>query len=79
MLEEAYEKAAELAYKFVPEKAAEVVSTVCQRLVQVNRHSVAADLYLGVDMITEAVQVRRGIATLFPSVMCTFLLYTTRM
>lgn len=71
MLEEAYEKAAELAYKFVPEKAAEVVSTVCQRLVQVNRHSVAADLYLGVDMITEAVQVRPGMGSRRFPVLCT--------
>ena len=38
VLEEAWEKAAELAMKFVPDRARAVVSAVCDRLAGVNRH-----------------------------------------
>ena len=39
-LENVWEKAAELAIKFVPERAATVVSVICSRLMHVGRHEV---------------------------------------
>lgn len=56
LLEEAWEKAAELAMKFVPDRARAVVAAVCDRLTSVNRPEPAIDLFLGVDMIQEAIE-----------------------
>ncbi|XP_062507829.1 intraflagellar transport protein 172 homolog isoform X2 [Corticium candelabrum] len=49
-----WEKAVELAMKFVPERTNVVVGTVCERLVAIERFEQAADLYLGVEMVKEA-------------------------
>eukprot|EP00052_Salpingoeca_macrocollata_P025012 m.226452 g.226452 ORF g.226452 m.226452 type:complete len:1747 (+) comp22359_c0_seq2:150-5390(+) len=54
-LEEAWERAVELAIKFVSERATTVVSIVSGRLIQLDRHEPAAELYLGVDMVQEAI------------------------
>jgi hypothetical protein len=49
-------RAAELAAKFLePEHAAEVAATAGPQLAAARRHSAAAQLYLGVDMVREAV------------------------
>lgn len=55
LLEECWEKAVELASKFVPELADESVSVAAKRLRQVNRQEAAADLYIGADMIKDAI------------------------
>jgi intraflagellar transport protein 172 len=64
-LQEAYEHAAELAVKFLPAQASQVTQTLCQRLVAMGKHGVAADLLIGVDMLREAVAVCLG-GNLFP-------------
>eukprot|EP00051_Salpingoeca_urceolata_P019102 m.274557 g.274557 ORF g.274557 m.274557 type:complete len:1824 (+) comp19348_c0_seq8:278-5749(+) len=55
LLEEVWEKAVELATKFVPDRAVTTVSIVCTRLVELDRHEAAADLYLGIEMLQEAI------------------------
>lgn len=55
LLEECWEKAVELANKFVPERYIETVNTASQRLLQVGRFEAAADLYLGADLIQQAI------------------------
>eukprot|EP00048_Salpingoeca_helianthica_P023440 m.24360 g.24360 ORF g.24360 m.24360 type:complete len:1745 (-) comp8673_c1_seq1:35-5269(-) len=55
-LEEMWEKAVELATKFTPNRATIVVATVSTRLRSLGRHEPAADLYLAVDMVREAVE-----------------------
>ncbi len=52
----AWSKAAELAVKFLDgERAVEAAEAAGPRLVEVGRHSAAAQLYMGVEMIKEAV------------------------
>eukprot|EP00056_Hartaetosiga_gracilis_P018831 m.12051 g.12051 ORF g.12051 m.12051 type:complete len:1743 (+) comp7113_c0_seq1:45-5273(+) len=55
-IQDANEKAAELARKFVSNSAAEVVTNACRNLVGIDRYGAAADLFLSVDMVNEAVQ-----------------------
>ena len=52
-----YQNAAELAAKFLPTRASEVTVELCQRLLQMDRYSVAADLFVALDMLREAVEV----------------------
>ena len=55
-LSTAWTKAAELAIKFLePDKAEEVANVVGPRLVEIGRHNNAAQLYLGVEMVREAI------------------------
>ena len=52
----AWTKAAELAIKFLDsDKAIDVAQTAGPLLVEVGRHSAAAQLYMGVEMIKEAI------------------------
>ncbi|KAL7872215.1 hypothetical protein SRHO_G00071980 [Serrasalmus rhombeus] len=56
LLEKCWMKAAELSIKFLSrEKAIDVVQTVGPRLVQLRKYSAAAELYLNLDLIKEAV------------------------
>ncbi|XP_064196298.1 intraflagellar transport protein 172 homolog [Anguilla rostrata] len=56
LLEKCWMKAADLAIKFLPqERAAEVVHTVGPRLVQLRKNSAAAELYINLDLIKEAI------------------------
>ncbi|KAJ8275180.1 hypothetical protein COCON_G00098050 [Conger conger] len=56
LLEKCWMKAADLAIKFLSqERAAEVVQTVGPRLVQLRKHSAAAELYINLDLIKEAI------------------------
>ncbi|KAI9351150.1 hypothetical protein DFJ73DRAFT_789886 [Zopfochytrium polystomum] len=54
-LEEVWEKAVELAMKFVPDRDREVVTTVCSRLQGIKRYEQAAEFYVGVEMYREAI------------------------
>ncbi|KAI8999812.1 hypothetical protein BC832DRAFT_563653 [Gaertneriomyces semiglobifer] len=54
-LQEAWEKAVELAVKFTPERGRTVIEAVCAKLSSINRHGVAADLYTGMEMYKEAI------------------------
>ena len=56
MLEEAWEKAVELASKFVPARLPAVVVAAASKLADLGRHEPAADLYIGADMTKEAVE-----------------------
>ncbi|KAI1897568.1 hypothetical protein AGOR_G00084610 [Albula goreensis] len=56
LLEKCWMKAAELAIKFLTqERAVEVVQAVGPRLVQLRKYSVAAELYINLDLIKEAI------------------------
>ncbi len=56
VMADSWSRAAELAVKFLDgERAVEVAEEAGPRLVQVGRHSSAAQLYMGVEMIKEAV------------------------
>ena len=56
VLSTAWTKAAELAIKFLDsDKAEEVATVVGPRLVEIGRHNAAAQLYLGVEMVREAI------------------------
>ena len=56
VLSAAWTKAAELAIKFLePDKAEEVATVVGPRLVEIGKFSAAAQLYLGVEMVREAI------------------------
>lgn len=56
VLEKCWTKASELALKFFPqEKASAVVEMVGPRLIEIHKHSKAAELYINVDLIKEAV------------------------
>jgi intraflagellar transport protein 172 len=50
-----WQKAVELAVKFVPDRAATVVGAVCERLEAIEHFEQAAELYLGVEMVKEAI------------------------
>jgi intraflagellar transport protein 172 len=54
-LEDVWEKAVEIAMKFVPERGREVVTAVCSRLVSIKRYEQAAEFYAGVEMYREAI------------------------
>jgi intraflagellar transport protein 172 len=54
-LEAVWEKAVELCMKFVPERGQEVVSSVCKRLVSIERYQTAAEFYHGVELFKEAI------------------------
>ncbi|TPX67270.1 hypothetical protein SpCBS45565_g03981 [Spizellomyces sp. 'palustris'] len=54
-LQEFWEKAVELAMKFVPERGNEVVETVCARLIEIKRYEAAADLFAGMEMYKDAI------------------------
>eukprot|EP00038_Savillea_parva_P019439 m.27515 g.27515 ORF g.27515 m.27515 type:complete len:1369 (+) comp4420_c1_seq1:587-4693(+) len=56
-LHSCWQAAVALARKFVPEQSVAVTSTVCERLAQIGRHGVAADLFLNGDMMRQAVDV----------------------
>ena len=56
ILSNAWTKAAELAIKFLEsDKAEDVATVVGPRLVEIGRYSAAAQLYLGVEMVREAI------------------------
>ncbi|KAJ8355794.1 hypothetical protein SKAU_G00185880 [Synaphobranchus kaupii] len=56
LLEKCWMKAADLAIKFLSqEKAAEVVHILGPRLVQLRKYSAAAELYINLDLIKEAI------------------------
>lgn len=55
VLEECWCKAIELADRFAKDMAEEAVNTAGQRLVEVGRHEVAADIYAGHDKFKEAI------------------------
>ncbi|MBN3325630.1 IF172 protein, partial [Atractosteus spatula] len=56
LLEKCWMKAAELAIKFLTqEKAMDVIHMVGPRLVQIRKYSAAAELYLNMDLIKEAI------------------------
>ena len=56
VLSAAWTKAAEVAIKFLEsDKAEEVATVVGPRLVEIGRHNAAAQLYLGVEMVREAI------------------------
>ncbi|KAI8818942.1 uncharacterized protein EV422DRAFT_125936 [Fimicolochytrium jonesii] len=54
-LQQVWEKAVELAMKFVPDRGPEVVETVCSRLMEVNSFEAAADLFAGMEMYKDAI------------------------
>ena len=56
-LEEVWENAVKLAMNHVPERIGEVVGIVTKRLVEINRHAQAAELYEGIDAHREAIHV----------------------
>ena len=71
----AWTKAAELAIKFLDsDKAIDVAQTAGPLLVEVGRHSAAAQLYMGVEMIKEAIVVvllwHQRQPLLWPPVLC---------
>ncbi|CAI9571384.1 unnamed protein product [Staurois parvus] len=56
LLEKCWMKAAELSIKFlVPSRSLEVVRLVGPKLVSAGRHNVAAELYLNLDLVKEAI------------------------
>lgn len=56
LLDKCWSKAAELALKFLSQdKATRVVGMVAPRLIQIQKHSKAAEFYLSVDLVKEAV------------------------
>lgn len=56
VLEKCWMKAGDLAIKFLgPQKAQVVVEIVGPRLAEIKRHSAAAELYLSLDMVKEAI------------------------
>ncbi|KAE8582833.1 hypothetical protein XENTR_v10020314 [Xenopus tropicalis] len=56
LMEKCWMKAGEIAIKFLPPvKRLEVVRTVGPQLVSVSKHSAAAELYLNMDLIKEAI------------------------
>ncbi|TPX62114.1 hypothetical protein PhCBS80983_g00643 [Powellomyces hirtus] len=54
-LQQVWEKAVELAMKFVPERGHEVVETACARLIEVKQYEAAADLFAGMEMYKDAI------------------------
>lgn len=54
-LEKAWEKAVDITLKFVPDRAQEVVSTVCARLVEAKKFDQAAQMYYAVEMYKDAI------------------------
>ncbi|KAJ3038900.1 hypothetical protein HDV00_012822 [Rhizophlyctis rosea] len=54
-LEESWERAVELALKFVPTRGTEVVQTVCDRLLSIKRYTAAGELYAGVGLYKDAI------------------------
>uniref|UniRef100_UPI003AACFFE7 intraflagellar transport protein 172 homolog isoform X1 n=1 Tax=Centroberyx gerrardi TaxID=166262 RepID=UPI003AACFFE7 len=58
LMEKCWMKAAELSIKFLSgERAVEVIQTVGPRLTQLRKYSAAAELYLNLDLIKEAIDV----------------------
>eukprot|EP00055_Hartaetosiga_balthica_P012104 m.57788 g.57788 ORF g.57788 m.57788 type:complete len:1739 (-) comp7836_c0_seq1:151-5367(-) len=55
-IQDANEKAAELARKFVKSNAVEIVTNACRNLVSIDRFGAAAELFVSLDMLTEAVE-----------------------
>ena len=55
LLEECWEKAVELASKFVQDRHIDTVRIASERLIEVGRFEAAADLYLGADLVKEAI------------------------
>ncbi|XP_030838935.1 intraflagellar transport protein 172 homolog isoform X2 [Strongylocentrotus purpuratus] len=56
LLAQCWNKAAELAMKFMDSsKALDVTKVVCPRLAEINKHNMAAELYLSLDLIKEAI------------------------
>ncbi|CAB4017982.1 intraflagellar transport 172 homolog [Paramuricea clavata] len=51
----AWEKAVELAMKFVPSRAEDVTMVACERLAEIKYYSQSAELYLGIEMVKEAI------------------------
>ncbi|KAI8611221.1 hypothetical protein BC830DRAFT_1069003 [Chytriomyces sp. MP71] len=54
-LEQVWEKAAELAMKFVPDRVHEVVTTVCSRLIGIKKFEQAAEFYMSIEMHRDAI------------------------
>ncbi|XP_064411524.1 intraflagellar transport protein 172 homolog [Latimeria chalumnae] len=56
LMEKCWLKAAELAIKFLSqEKTLEVVQILCPRLIEIRKYGAAAELYLNLDLIKEAI------------------------
>ncbi|KAI8928779.1 hypothetical protein BC831DRAFT_447367 [Entophlyctis helioformis] len=54
-LEQTWERAVDIAIKFVPERGQDVVAAACMRLIQVKRYAAAGELYAGVDLYKDAI------------------------
>ncbi|KAL2912183.1 hypothetical protein HK105_208316 [Polyrhizophydium stewartii] len=54
-LEEKWERAVDLAIKFVPERGQDVVAMACSRLIDAKRFAAAGDLYAGVELYKDAI------------------------
>ncbi|KAI8903741.1 hypothetical protein EDD86DRAFT_195465 [Gorgonomyces haynaldii] len=54
-LQEKWERAVDLAFKFLPDQAHHVVSAACHLLLQLNRFAAAGDLYLAAEMHKDAI------------------------
>jgi len=57
LVEDAMVKAVELAMKFVSDRAYDVARMVCPRLVEIKCYEQAGELYLGLEMVKEAIDV----------------------
>ena len=57
LLEEAWEKATHLAMTYCPDRIPEVVRTVSERLISVQRFAQAAELYEGIGQLKEATEI----------------------
>eukprot|EP00698_Gefionella_okellyi_P025059 TRINITY_DN9055_c0_g1_i1.p1 TRINITY_DN9055_c0_g1~~TRINITY_DN9055_c0_g1_i1.p1 ORF type:complete len:1722 (-),score=456.28 TRINITY_DN9055_c0_g1_i1:33-5198(-) len=56
-LEETWETAVRLAMQFMTDRAAQVVGTVSERLIEISRFEQAAELWVGIDRYKEAIDV----------------------
>ncbi|KAI9096123.1 hypothetical protein DFS34DRAFT_154359 [Phlyctochytrium arcticum] len=54
-MRQVWEKAVELAMKFVPERGNEVVETVCARLIEIQQYEAAGDLFAGMELYKDAI------------------------
>jgi intraflagellar transport protein 172 len=55
LLEEKWERAVDLALKYLPENAPKIVSGVCRLLIDIKRNSAAADLFCAAELYKEAI------------------------
>merc|ERR1711988_205671 len=57
MLEEAWDKATQLAMTYCPDRIPEVVRTVSERLISIQRFAQAAELYESIGQLKEATEI----------------------